>query len=94
MGESSNEETKVTLLEFPCQFPIKMLGRECNDFRITAVAIVERHSGKISADAIRCAPSSSGNFLSVTVTIEAQSQKQLDDIYQDLTDHDAILVAL
>ena len=48
----------------------------------------------MSEDAISTASSSKGNFLSITVTVDAQSQEQLDDIYRALSDHDEILVAL
>jgi len=71
-----------------------MMGREQPEFRDAAVALIERHTGKIRSDAIRTALSRNGNFLSVTIMIKAQSQQQLDDIYSDLTEHEEILVAL
>jgi putative lipoic acid-binding regulatory protein len=82
------------LLDFPCDFPIKMMGRKQPEFRDAAVALVERHTGKIRSDAIRTALSRNGNFLSITITIKAQNQQQLDDIYSDLSEHEEILVAL
>ena len=82
------------LLDFPCDFPIKMMGREQPKFRDAAVTLVERHTGKIRSDAIRTALSRNGNFLSITITIKAQNQQQLDDIYSDLSEHEEILVAL
>jgi putative lipoic acid-binding regulatory protein len=82
------------LLAFPCDFPIKMMGRDQPEFRKAAVALVEQHAGEIPDDAIRTALSSKGNFLSITITIRAKDQQQLDDIYRDLTEHDEILVAL
>jgi putative lipoic acid-binding regulatory protein len=82
------------LLDFPCDFPIKMMGREQPEFRDAAVALIERHAGKIRSDAIRTALSRNGNFLSITITIKAQNQQQLDDIYSDLSEHEEILVAL
>tara|TARA_B100000676_G_C17287133_1_gene440567 strand:+ start:97 stop:369 length:273 start_codon:yes stop_codon:yes gene_type:complete len=83
-----------TLLEFPCRFPIKMMGRDDDNFRQIAISLVETHTGKLPADAISEVQSSKGNFISVTITIDAQCQKQLDDIYLSLTDHEDILVAL
>ncbi|MEE8157326.1 MAG: DUF493 domain-containing protein [Gammaproteobacteria bacterium] len=82
------------LLDFPCDFQIKMMGREQPAFRNAAVALIERHTGKIRSDAIRSVLSRNGNFLSITITIKAQNQQQLDDIYSDLTEHEEILVAL
>jgi hypothetical protein len=82
------------LLEFPCEFPIKMMGRDQPEFREAALAVVERHAGPIAGDAVRTSASSNGNFLSITVTITATSREQLDSIYRDLTDDEQILVAL
>lgn len=83
-----------SLLEFPCEFPIKMMGRDDPEFRDAALQVIERHAGRIDEEAIRVSTSSQGNFLSITVTITATSQEQLDDIYRELSDHDKILVAL
>ena len=82
------------LLQFPCSFPIKMLGRANRGFSDIAVRLVEQHVGKVTADAIQTSESKNGNFLSVTITIKAQCQEQLDNIYNDLSDHEGILVAL
>jgi putative lipoic acid-binding regulatory protein len=82
------------LLSFPCEFPIKMMGRDVPEFRQAALAVVERHAGHVEEDAVRVAASSNGNFLSITVTITATSREQLDNIYRDLTDDEQILVAL
>ena len=83
-----------TAIEFPCEFPIKMMGRDTPEFRSTARALVEKHAGKVANDAVRQAQSRKGNFVSITVTITATSQQQLDAIYQDVTDHEDVLMAL
>jgi putative lipoic acid-binding regulatory protein len=83
-----------TLLEFPCDFPIKIMGRESTDFRKLARALVEKHTGPIAEDAIRNALSRNGSFVSVTITVNAQSQQQLDDIYREITSHEDVLMAL
>ena len=90
MSESKSNK----LLEFPCSFPIKMMGRADDGFSDIAVGLVEQHVGKIAPDAIQTSASRNGTFLSVTVTIDAQSQEQLDNIYNDLSNHEDILVAL
>lgn len=90
----SDDDRKENLLVFPCSFPIKMMGRDEPEFRETAVRILERHAGDIAPDNIRVAPSSKGNFVSITATITAESQEQLDDIYRELSDNEHILVAL
>ena len=71
-----------------------MMGRADEAFNDTAVGLVERHVGKVAADAIQTSASRNGNFLSVTVTIDAKSQEQLDSIYNDLSNHEDILIAL
>ncbi len=71
-----------------------MMGRTSDQFQSIAIAIVETHTGKIATTAIRSAPSSNGKYLSVTVEIQAQSQAQLDAIYQDLSASQDVLVAL
>ena len=86
--------TKETLMEFPCSFPIKMMGHESPDFHRTVRQIVEKHTGPVDDDAIQSAQSRRGRFVSVTITILAKSQEQLDAIYRDATAHDDVLMAL
>lgn len=81
-------------LEFPCEFPIKMMGRDTPEFRLAARSLVEKHVGEIADDRVQAATSRNGRFVSVTVTVTATSQQQLDDIYQDVTAHDDVLMAL
>lgn len=87
----SEEET---LLEFPCQFPIKAMGKSSSEFDSIIVGIVRRHSDDINEGAVKTRLSKEGRFSSVTITIEATSKKQLDAIYQDLTDCPEVLMAL
>ena len=87
---SGNDE----LFRFPCEFPIKVMGREGESFRSLTLAIIERHAGPLSASQITERPSARGNFVSMTYTIRAESRAQLDAIYQDLTSSGVVLVAL
>jgi len=83
-----------SILEFPCKFPIKMMGHNREAFHAAARAVIEQHAGTIDDDTIRLAASRNDRFVSMTVTIQAESQQQLDAIYVDLTANDEILVAL
>ena len=83
-----------TLLQFPVEFPIKMMGRDTPEFHATARKLVEKHTGPLPDDAFKSSRSREGRFVSITATVNAQSQEQLDSIYQDLTNHDAVLMAL
>ncbi|GAB4183849.1 MAG: DUF493 domain-containing protein [Wenzhouxiangellaceae bacterium] len=87
------EET-TELLTFPCQFPIKAMGRHDGEFAALITAIVSRHSGPVADHQVQVNASNGGRFLAVTVTIEAESRAQLDAIYMDLTAHEAVLMAL
>jgi putative lipoic acid-binding regulatory protein len=82
------------LFRFPCEFPIKVMGRDSESFRTLTLAIIERHAGALAPDRISERMSSKGRFLALTYTIEARSRAQLDEIYQDLTDSGVVLVAL
>ncbi|GAB6142206.1 DUF493 domain-containing protein [Methylosoma difficile] len=86
--------TDETFFEFPCQFPIKAMGKTDIEFDLLVLEIVRRHTSAINENEVKTRPSKDGNFLSVTVMIEASSKKQLDAIYQDLHDHPLVLMTL
>lgn len=86
--------SEESAIKFPCDFPIKMMGRDTPEFRATAVSLVENHVGQLAEEAIQVNLSARGNFVSVTVTVTATSQQQLDDIYRDVSGHDDVLMAL
>lgn len=86
--------SEESAIEFPCEFPIKMMGRDTPEFRLTAKGLIEKHVGSIAEEAIQINVSAKGNFVSVTVTVTAISQQQLDDIYRDVSGHEDVLMAL
>ena len=86
-----NEESAI---EFPCEFPIKMMGRDTPEFRTTVRVLIENHVGPVAEESIQANLSGKGNFVSVTITVTATSQQQLDDIYLDVSGHDDVLMAL
>jgi len=85
---------RPSLLEFPCRFPIKAMGRQSDEFEAIVMAIVLKHAELWPDEPIRSTPSKAGRFVSITAVVEARSQAQLDAIYQDLTDCVHVLVAL
>ena len=85
---------KDTLLEFPCDFPIKIMGKAEDTFAEVVLSIVTKHAPDFDATRMELRASSGGNYLSVTCTIVAQSKPQLDAIYLDLTAHPMVKVAL
>jgi putative lipoic acid-binding regulatory protein len=84
----------VSLLEFPCDFPLKIMGPSAADFAGTIAAVVIRHAPDFDAAAIEQRASKAGNYLSLTCTVRAVSQQQLDALYQDLTAHPMVRVVL
>ena len=82
------------LLTFPCRIDIKAVGRHSTRFNALVHSIVSRHVETSKLVATRSRLSSGGKYLAVTLTIEAASRAQLDDIYRDLSGCDEVLVAL
>ncbi len=87
-------EDGETLLEFPCQFPIKAMGLTCDEFEIAVIEIVNRHVEDLSEGALKTKPSKNGKYTAITITIIAQSKDQLDAIYLDLTACSHVSIAL
>lgn len=83
-----------TLLRFPCDYPIKALGRAAEDFDLLVVGIVRKHVPDLLEGAVTTRLSRGDRFVSVTVTVKAESKQQIDSIYLDLTANKKILVAL
>jgi len=83
-----------TLLEFPCRFPVKVMGYNNGAFRDLVVAIVSRHAELAQPDAVTVRDSRRGRYTSVTVAVRAESRAQLDAIYRELTAHERVVVAL
>ena len=83
-----------TLLEFPCRFPVKAMGRDDGAFDALVTSIVRRHAPDLGEGAVNTQPSRNGHFLAVTITITATGREQLDAIYRDLSDCEQVLMAL
>jgi len=81
------------LLEFPCSFPVKVIGRDEGEFRQVAAAIVQRHFA-VSASNIAEQPSRNGRFVSLTFTVNAVDRVGLDALYEELSANAQVLVAL
>jgi putative lipoic acid-binding regulatory protein len=82
------------LINFPCLFPIKIMGLANNAFEGLVVGILNQHVPDLGEGAIVSKLSKGGKFESITATINAQSQEQLDAIYRALTQDPNILMVL
>jgi len=81
-------------MTFPCDIPIKILGRNDPAFRESALAIVRAHWPDLPAQSIAEKRSREGAYLSLTVTVHAESRAQADAVYRELTAHDQVLIVL
>ena len=84
----------LALLQFPCDFPIKIMGPSDGDLRALAVGLVGRHAPDLDETRVRVQDSRAGRYQSVTVVVSAQSREQLDAIYRELTGHPQITLVL
>ena len=87
-------EEEESPLKFPCEFPIKAMGKAGCGLDIIVVEIVRKHAPDLTEGAVHTRDSSGGNYISVTVTVNATSRAQLDAIYQDLVDCEAVIMAI
>ncbi|MFI4890884.1 MAG: YbeD family protein [Steroidobacterales bacterium] len=86
--------SRKTILKFPAEFPIKVMGRHDSNLRALTQPIVERHAGALGEERVRLRGSSDGNFVAITYLVTARSQGQLDQIYTELTACESVLMAL
>ena len=85
---------KSTLLTFPCSFPLKVIGKDEDDFEFFVLAIVSKHVLQFSEDAVESKPSGGGKYRSVTVTFIAESQIQIDSLYRELSAHERVIMVM
>ena len=83
-----------TLLEFPCDFPIKIMGAARDGFAQAILEVVVRHAPDFDAATMEMRPSKAGNYLSLTCTVRATSKAQLDALYMELSRHPLVKVVL
>ncbi len=88
------EQETSTLLAFPCEFPIKVLGRRQAGFAQAVVDVVKRHAPEFDAATLEMRASREAKYLSLTLTIRATSREQLDGLYRELCDHPMVTMVL
>ena len=89
-----NGQQVASLLEFPCDFPIKVMGKAHPAFQETIVTVIRGFDSEFDAGNVETRPSSGGNYIGLTVTVRATSRAHLDDIYRALTGHPMVKVVL
>jgi putative lipoic acid-binding regulatory protein len=87
-------ELEASPIQYPVEFPIKIMGRNEPGFAQKVVAIVKRHAPDFDAASVRTRPSRKNAYLSVTCVINATSREQLDSLYTELSGHPDVVVVL
>ncbi|MBU6188020.1 MAG: DUF493 family protein [Betaproteobacteria bacterium] len=94
MSDAEVWERIGNLLEFPVDFPIKVMGRRTDDFAQTIATLVSAHVPDFNPASIELRASSRGAWLSVTLTVRAQSREQLQTLYRELSSHPMVRIVL
>jgi putative lipoic acid-binding regulatory protein len=87
-------QPQESLIEYPCDFPIKILGHMQDGFAQAVLDVVRRHAPEFDAASVEMKTSKKGKYLSMTCQIRATSREQLDALYQELCDHPMVVMVL
>lgn len=83
-----------SLIDYPCAFPIKVMGLKVDGFEVAMTEIAQRHDPDFDASTLEIRHSKGGNYLGLTLTVQATSRAQLDALYLELTGHPLVKVVL
>jgi putative lipoic acid-binding regulatory protein len=87
-------ENDAPVLAFPCEFPIKVMGKTQAGFAQAVIEVVRRHAPDFDAASLGMRSSREGKYLSLTCVIHAVSRDQLDGLYRELCDHPMVTMVL
>ena len=91
---TSEPDELESLLAFPCDFPIKIMGLTQPGFAQEVMDVVLRHAPNFDASTMEMRKSRQGKYLSLTATVRATSREQLDNLYRELCDHPMVKMVL
>jgi len=89
-----SDGAQESLIEYPCDFPIKVMGMASDDFAGIVCHVVRAHAPDFDAASISTRASAAGKYVSVTCTVRVVSREQLDILYRDLSTHPAVAMVL
>ena len=87
-----SEEKTESIIEYPCAFPLKIIGHTQTGFAQAVLAVVMRHAPDFDGATMEMKTSKHGKYLSVTCIINATSREQLDALYRELCDHPMVVM--
>lgn len=83
-----------TPLDFPCDYPVKVMGKSSPEFRARMLQVVALHAGPVDPERLSERPSRDGKYLSLTYLVRAESRDHLDRLYRELHATGLVLYAL
>jgi uncharacterized protein len=83
-----------SLIEYPCHFPIKVMGAQVEGYVDAMVHVARAFDPAFDASTVELRPSKAGNYLGVTLTVHVTSREQLDELYRTLTTHPMVKIVL
>ena len=94
MPDHHEQGGQESLIEYPCDFPIKIMGAAREDFAQAMLIVVRAHAPEFAETDMSVRASGKGNYLAVTCTVRANSREQLDNLYRDLSSHPYVKLVL
>lgn len=94
MTDQSNSPHKTSLIDYPCDFPIKVMGKQDPSLAQTLSEVVQTYDPEFDPATVEIRMSTKGNYVGLTFTVRATSREQLDDLYRALHGHPLVSVVL
>lgn len=94
MTDSDITGLRDSLIEYPCDFPLKIFGQQQAGFAQAVLAVVSKHDPDFVAASMEMRASKNARYVSLTCTLRATSREQLDAVYQELCDHPMVVMVL
>ncbi len=91
---AGSDPRKDSLIEYPCRFPIKIMGAMADGFADAMAEVAREFDPDFDPATMELRPSKGGNYLGVTITVTATSREQLDNLYRALTGHPMVKIVL
>ena len=83
-ANNPGEEPTMPKIEFPCAYPVKIMGLATEVFMADVVAVCQRHAPEVGDEHVKTRPSAKGNYIAITVVIQATGLEQLQNLFADL----------
>jgi hypothetical protein len=94
MSESPANKLTDSLLDYPCEFPLKIFGLQQAGFAQAVMEVVVRHDPGFQPATMEMRASKNARYVSLTCTVQATSREQLDALYRELCDHPSVVMVL